>query len=114
MTVDTSDRLQLMLDDIRAFVREREWEPYHDPKNLAMALASEAGELLSELRWIPGEETDAHCAEGESRARVRDELADVLICALMLADRISVDIPSAVHDKLVRIRQKYPVETHRG
>lgn len=102
------DRLEELLRDVRDFVREREWEPYHDPKNLTMALVSEAGELAAELRWIPGDEADAFCRAPESRQRVLDELADVTLCVLMLADRIEADLPAAVHDKLRRIRLKYP------
>ena len=102
------DRLARMMEDVRAFVREREWEPYHDPKNLAMALASEAGELLSELRWVAGEDADAHCRDDATRGAVVDEIADVAICLLMLSDRIGMDLPAAVHDKLRRIRIKYP------
>lgn len=102
------DRLDELLRDVRDFVRERDWEPYHDPKNLTMALVSEAGELAAELRWIPGEETDAFCRAEGSRQRVLDELADVTLCVLMLADRIEADLPAAVHDKLRRIREKYP------
>ena len=108
---DQPDRLAAMMDDIRAFVREREWEPYHDPKNLAMALASEAGELLSELRWVAGEEADAHCRDDGTRGAIVDEIADVAICLLMLVDRTEVDLPAAVHDKLRRIRVKYPPGT---
>ncbi|MCA9578271.1 MAG: nucleotide pyrophosphohydrolase [Myxococcales bacterium] len=102
------DRLDELLRDVRAFVAEREWEPYHDPKNLVMALVSEAGELAAELRWVPGEEADAFCRADDSRQRVLDELADVTLCVLMLADRIGADLPAAVHDKLRRIRVKYP------
>lgn len=104
------DRLDAMLDDIRAFVRERDWEQFHDPKNLTMALVSEAGELAAELRWVPGEEADQHCHDPDHRRQVVDEVADVTICLLMLADRIGLDLPAAVHDKLVRIRRKYPVD----
>ncbi len=108
------DRLDKMLADIRAFVAEREWESFHDPKNLAMAVASEAGELLSELRWVKGEEADAHCREPEARQRVADEVADVAITLLMLADRIELDLPAEVHRKLLKNREKYPVEEWRG
>ena len=108
------DRLDHMLEDIRAFVREREWEPFHDPKNLAMAVVSEAGELAAELRWVASSEADAHCADPANRQRVVDEIADVAISLLMLADRVGVDLPTAVHAKLVGIRAKYPVEHSRG
>jgi dCTP diphosphatase len=104
-----NDRLEGMLDNVRAFVREREWESFHDPKNLAMAIASEAGELCAELRWVPSAEADAHCQAPETRQRVLDELADVAICVLMLSDRLGVDLSEAVHDKLARIRDTYPL-----
>ncbi len=105
------DRLANMLSDIRAFVDERDWERFHDPKNLAMAVASEAGELVAELRWIEGSEADAHCRTEPHRARIADEIADVAISLLMLAERIELDLPAAVHDKLRRLRVKYPPGT---
>lgn len=103
-----------MLAEIRAFVAERQWEPFHDPKNLAMAVASEAGELLSELRWVAGEEADAHCRDPEARVRVADEVADVAITLLMLVDRIGLDLPAEVRRKLAKNAEKYPVEEWRG
>lgn len=108
------DRLDTMLENVRSFVREREWEQFHDPKNLAMALTSEAGELAAELRWVSNAEADQVCREGDSRRRVVDELADVAICLFMLADRINADVPEIVADKLARIRDRYPVELIRG
>lgn len=104
----SDDRFSAVMEDIRAFVNERDWHRYHDPKNLAMAVGSEAGELLSELRWVDGEAADTHCQEPEARARVRDEIADVLVCTLMLADRIGLDPLQAIHDKLKKNRVKYP------
>ena len=59
------DKLDSLLDDIRAFVRERDWEQFHDPKNLAMAVASEAGELCAELRWVPSADADAWFAQAQ-------------------------------------------------
>ncbi|MCA9617253.1 MAG: nucleotide pyrophosphohydrolase [Myxococcales bacterium] len=103
-----------MIDDLRDFVRERDWEQFHDPKNLAMAVASEAGELLSELRWVRGEDADAHCADPEARARIADEIADVAATLLMLVDRIGLDLPAALHAKMQKNRAKYPAEEHRG
>jgi NTP pyrophosphatase (non-canonical NTP hydrolase) len=100
-----------MLDDIRAFVRERDWEKFHDPKNLTMCLASEVGELAAELRWVSGEQADAHCRDPEHRPAIEAEIADVTISLLMLADRIDVDLSEAVHAKLERIREKYPADS---
>lgn len=111
---DDDDRWARVLADVRAFVAEREWEPFHDPKNLAMAVASEAGELLSELRWIEGSKADAHCRDPQHRQAVIDEIADVAITLTMLADRVGVDLPEAMHEKLVKNREKYPADEWRG
>lgn len=108
------DRLDAMLENVRSFVREREWEQFHDPKNLAMAIASEAGELCAELRWVGNAEVESHLADADARRRVVDELADVAICMFMMADRVGVDVPEIVADKLARIRDRYPVELTRG
>lgn len=108
-----ADRLDALLGELRGFVRERAWEPFHDPKNLAMAIASEAGELAAELRWIRNDDADAHC-RGPARAAVVDELADVLTLALFFADRIGVDPIEAIRQKLEKTRAKYPAELSRG
>lgn len=112
-TPPPNDRLEQILEELRAFVAERAWAPFHDPKNLAMAIGSEAGELLSELRWIPSEEADAHC-RGEARQRIADELGDVLITTLMLCDRIGLDPVETVRSKMAKNAAKYPVERARG
>jgi NTP pyrophosphatase (non-canonical NTP hydrolase) len=108
------DKLDSLLDDIRAFVRERDWEQFHDPKNLAMAVASEAGELCAELRWVPSADADAWCRDPARRERVADEVADVLITTLMLADRAGLDVAAVVRAKLAKNRAKYPAERVRG
>ena len=87
------------------------WMVSRSACQITVGAVSEAGELASELRWVSGGEADEHCREPESRARVLDELADVTICVLMLADRIEADLPAAVHDKLKRVRVKYPPGT---
>jgi NTP pyrophosphatase (non-canonical NTP hydrolase) len=106
------------LDDIttalRAFVAERDWQQFHDPKNLAMLVASEAGELVAEYRWIRGDEADAHSRVPAARARIAAEAADVGIALLLLCDRIGLDLPQAIADKLARNAARYPVETSRG
>ena len=106
--------LDEMIGRLRAFAKERDWEQFHDPKNLAMCLASEAGELLSELRWVPGPESDGYCREDMSRARVVAELGDIGIAWLMLCDRIGLDPMEAVRRKLERNALKYPVGPSRG
>jgi len=108
------DTLENIRADIRRFVKERDWEQFHDPKNLAMAVASEAGELVAELRWVPQDRVDRHCHEPAARQRLRDEIADVAITLLMLADRTEIDLLSAMRDKLEKNAAKYPVERVRG
>lgn len=103
------DDIAAVLDDIRAFVRERDWEQFHDPKNLAMAVASEAGELVAELRWVPSHDADAFAKREDVRPRIEDEAADVAITLLMFCDRVGIDLAAAMRRKLVKNRAKYPV-----
>lgn len=87
---------------------ERQWEQFHDPKNLAMALVSEAGELAALLRWVPNEQADAFLVDEEQRARFRNEIGDVGICLLLLCARTGIALGDAVLEKLARIGEKYP------
>lgn len=98
----------------RDFEAAREWGRFHDPKNLAMALASEVGELASILRWVPNEESDAFVEREDNRARLRDEIGDVGICLLLLCARAGVDLDEAVKGKLRKNADKYPAEAARG
>lgn len=91
-------------ESLRAFVAEREWEPFHTPENLAKSISIEAAELLECFQW--GEQP----APGD----VQDELADVLTYCLMLADRLDLDPDAIVLDKLERTKRKYPVDRSRG
>jgi len=99
---------------LRAFVAERDWGQFHDPKNLAMLVASEAGELVAEYRWVKGDEADAHSRVAEPRARIAAEIADVGIALLLLCDRIGLDLGEAIADKLAKNALRYPAEASRG
>ena len=114
MTRDPSDRLIAVLEELRAFVREREWEQFHDPKNLAMAVVSEAGELAAEFRWIANDEADEWSSRPENRTRLEAEAADIGIALLLFCDRTGIDLLEAVLGKIVMNRQNYPVEKSRG
>jgi len=103
-----------LVEELRGFVAERDWGQFHDPKNLAMLLASEAGELLAEYRFVPNDRADAFSREPEARQRVADEIGDVGIALLLLCDRTGIDLQAAMRDKLARNRQRYPVELARG
>lgn len=97
---------------IAAFNQERDWAQYHSPRNLAMALSVEAAELLELYLWSSDEGPQPPV---ESRApRVAEELADVAICLLNLAERTGVDLSAAVAAKLARNAEKYPVAQSRG
>lgn len=106
--------LESLVKALRQFVAERDWAQFHDPKNLAMLVASESGELLAEYRWIRNEDADAHSHQPKARARIADEVADVGIALLLLCDRIGLDLMEAIGNKLAANAQRYPVERSRG
>lgn len=106
--------LQDLTAALREFVAERDWQQFHDPKNLSMLVASEAGELVAEYRWVRGEAADAHSREPEARARIAAEVADVAIALLLLCDRIGLDLGSAIQEKMATNAARYPVSTSRG
>jgi NTP pyrophosphatase (non-canonical NTP hydrolase) len=99
---------------VLAFVRERDWEQFHAPKNLSMALAAEAGELMELFLWATAEQSRALAAEPVKRARVAEELADVVIYALEFANATGIDVASAIEAKMAANARKYPVEKARG
>ena len=93
-----------VLDELRAFVAERDWAQFHTPENLAKSISIEAGELLECFQW------DSEADDG----KVRAELADVLTYCLLLADRLGADPQEIVLSKLAETRQKYPADRARG
>jgi dCTP diphosphatase len=101
-------------EELRAFVAERDWGQFHDPKNLAMLLGSEVGELLAEYRWVSSDQADAVSREPAARARIAAEIGDVGIALVLLCDRIGLDLVVAMREKLARNRAKYPVAESRG
>jgi NTP pyrophosphatase (non-canonical NTP hydrolase) len=98
--------------ELQAFADERDWNRFHSPKNLAMALAAEAGELLEEFQWLT--EAESAAPDPDRRARIEAELADVQIYLVRLADRLGTDLPAAVAAKIEDNRQKYPADHVRG
>lgn len=97
---------------LRAFAAERDWERFHTPKNLAMALAGEAGELLAELQWLTPEESAS--LDPEQLHAVGAEMADVLIYLCRLADVLGVDLLDAAQAKVTANAQRYSVARARG
>ena len=92
------------------FASARRWEPYHSPKNLAMALTGEVGELVEIFQWLTEEESRSVAQAPQTAEAVRDELADVLIYLVELAAALGVDLNEAVNAKLVKNALKYPAE----
>jgi NTP pyrophosphatase (non-canonical NTP hydrolase) len=97
---------------VRQFVDERDWDQFHTPKNLSSALSVEAAELLEHFQWLhKGDAAEL----GEAKLReVKHEMADVLVYLVRLADKLDVDLMSAVEEKMVLNRLKYPAEKVRG
>ena len=104
--------LQDLRDEILKFSEEREWEKFHSPKNLAMATAAEAGELLEVFQWLTEEES--RHLDAEKMMNASDEIADVLICLVNLAARLGIDPLVAAKTKMQKNLAKYPVEKSRG
>jgi NTP pyrophosphatase (non-canonical NTP hydrolase) len=106
---DSLDQLNARL---LAFARERDWEQFHSPKNLAMALAGEAGELLEHFQWL----TEQQSAElsAEKKRQVAHELADILNYLVRLAERLDIDLLAAADEKIAINAARYPVDKVRG
>ncbi len=96
------------------FARERDWEQFHAPKNLSMAISAETGELMEHFLWVSTEESLAMCAKPEKKAKIEEELADVMILALQLANIAKIDVASAIESKMAQNAAKYPIEKARG
>lgn len=97
---------------VREFVREREWERFHTPKNLATAISVEASELLEPFQWLASGEKDE--LDTAKLAAIRHEMADVLAYLVMLADKLDVDLYRALLEKMELNRAKYPADQVRG
>jgi len=97
----------------RQFVAERDWEQFHSPKNLVMALTGEVGELTEIFQWLTQEESAAVMADEGRATAVRDELADVFAYLIRLADVLDVDLERAFTEKMTKNARKYPVKPDR-
>jgi len=99
-------------DMLRKFVAERDWDKFHSPKNLAMALSVEASELLEHFQWLTEEQSRRLAPE--KLDQVRDEMADVLVYLVRLADKLDVDLLDAAQRKIEKNALKYPADKVRG
>jgi len=112
MHESTADKEDLGLDDLRSaigsFIRERDWEQFHSPKNLAMALSVEVAEVVEHFQWLTEEQSQN--MPPEKLAEVREEIGDVMIYLTELADKLGIDPVEAAKAKVAINGQKYPAE----
>jgi len=101
--------LPSLRDALRDFARERDWQPFHTPKNLAMAMIVEAAELVEHFQWLTPEQSLALAPD--KLLEVRDEVADTLIYLVELADVLGIDPIAAARDKIAKNAVKYPAPT---
>lgn len=108
----------MAIDDLQAlvadFAQRRDWGQFHTPKNLVMALSGEVGELTEIFQWLTPQESQAIGEDGKARARVEEEVADVFIYLLRLADVLKIDLAEAVSRKVELNEAKYPESQSRG
>lgn len=104
--------LRQIRDVVRQFAADRDWDQFHSPKNLASALIVEAGELLEHFQWLT--EDDSKKLPPEKLKKVQEEMADVLIYLIRLADKLNVDLTAAARTKITANAQKYPVHKAKG
>lgn len=97
---------------VQQFVQQRDWQQFHSPKNLSMALAIEAAELMEHFQWIDA--AASRSPDDEKRIAIGEELADVLCYALAIANELNIDVASTMVRKMVLNRAKYPVAEFRG
>jgi dCTP diphosphatase len=101
-------------DRMRIFTRERDWEQFHDPKSLALALVGEVGELAELLQWLPSERAAELAHDEPLNARLGEEVSDILIYLVRLADVCGVDLPTAVASKMAASAARFPPEGFGG
>lgn len=104
--------LERLRKRLRAFAKKRDWEQFHSPKNLAMALSVEAAELLEKFQWLTEQQSKE--LKANVRAAVAEEIADVMIYLTLLADKFGIDLLLESHKKVTKNSRRYPVALARG
>ncbi len=99
---------------VEAFVAERQWEPFHDPKNLSTSIAIEAAELMEHFQWLRSDQLDSVHKDDQTMLAIREELADILSYLLSFADVMDIDLSLALEDKMKKNAIKYPARKYQG
>jgi len=105
-----SDLKKLVSD----FIAQRDWQPFHDPKNLSASIAIEAAELMEHFQWLRSDQLDAVREDPKAMQEVREEVADIAAYLLSFATRMNIDIAAALEEKMQKNAEKYPAEKYRG
>jgi NTP pyrophosphatase (non-canonical NTP hydrolase) len=108
----SADSIKQLAEHLRQFAAERDWEQFHSPKNLAMALSVEVAEIAEHFQWLT--EQQSRDLDGAKKGEVEQELADALIYLVRLADQLGIDLLEAAERKLAVNEAKYPAERVRG
>ena len=111
---DKSTTIRELRNLVAEFIRERDWEQFHDPKNLAMSIAIEAAELMEHFQWDRNEQIPALLEDPGRRREIEEELADVVCYCLSLANNLEIDLSEAVERKVLKNAEKYPPGEYRG
>ena len=111
---DESTTISELREMVREFVAERDWQQFHAPKNISMALTVEAGELMEHFQWLTLDASRAIRDDQQAKQAVGEELADVVCYALAMANELDLDLASALEQKMAKNRLKYPAEDYRG
>ena len=106
------DSIEHLNQRLLQFARDRDWEQFHSPKNLSMALAGEAGELLEHFQWLTEEES--YQLDNEKRSAVALEMADIFIYLVRLGERLDIDLIKAAQDKIALNEKRYPADLVKG
>ena len=111
---DETTTVAELAQTIQQFVDQRQWQPFHNPKNIAMSLAIEAAELMEHFQWLTLEEAEQKATDPDCREAICDEVADCLAYILAMANRMEIDLSSELQRKMNKNAIKYPVEQSRG
>ncbi|WP_138431870.1 nucleotide pyrophosphohydrolase [Fodinibius saliphilus] len=107
-------RLENLIEKVNDFAEKRDWDQFHSPKNLSMALSAESGELLDIFQWLKEEESLKDNLDDNLREEAKDELADIFIYLIRLSQKLDIDLIQAANSKLDDNKKKYPIELSKG
>lgn len=114
MKSDKNTNISELKEKVAEFIHERDWERFHNPKDLAVSISIEAAELLERFQWKSEKEIGELIKDEKEFQEIKEEVADILIYSLSMANRMDIDLSRAVEEKLEKNRKKYPVEKAKG